>query len=75
MARKQIYYRDWDELPVILTMSQCAIILDITCDTARRWASEGKLPAVKIADEWRAEKTQIRKMFESAVLQKKEVTA
>lgn len=63
MKKKIIYYRDWDELPVLLTLSQVAILLDITHDTASRWARTGKIPAVKVADEWRVEKQAIREMF------------
>lgn len=63
MAKKIIYYRDWDELPVLLTLSQVAILLDITLDTAQKWAKKGKIPAVKIADQWRVEKQAIQNMF------------
>lgn len=61
---KQIYYRDWDELPVVLNMSQCAVILDITYETARKWAKNGTLPGVKIGDIWCVEKVQLKQMFE-----------
>ncbi|MBQ6873876.1 MAG: helix-turn-helix domain-containing protein [Clostridia bacterium] len=63
MKKKIIYYRDWDELPVLLTLSQVAILLDITHDTAQKWARAGKIPAVKVVDEWRVEKQAIREMF------------
>ena len=63
MAKKIIYYRDWDELPVLLTLSQVAILFDMTLDTDQKWAKKGKIPAVKIADQWRVEKQAIQNMF------------
>lgn len=63
MAKKVIYYRDWDELPIILTLEQVAILLNITFATASRWARAGKIPAVKVVDEWRVEKQAIQNMF------------
>jgi len=50
MAKKLIYYRDWDELPVMLTLEQAALICAKTPDCLRKWASAGKIPASKLPD-------------------------
>ncbi len=65
--KKPMYYRDWDEMPAVLDLADCAVILKITYETAQKWAKKGKLPATKIGGtEWRVEKTALRKMFEGA---------
>ena len=68
MSTKPMYYKNWDEMPAVLDLADCAIILKITYDTARKWAKKGKLPATQIGGtEWRVEKTALKKMFEGGV--------
>ena len=64
-SKKNIYYRDWNELPLILTLSQLAVLFDISYETAVKWAKNRKIPAVKVADEWRVEKNKIKEIFET----------
>lgn len=64
-VKKMIYYRNWEELPVVLTLGQCAVILNVTYELANKWAKEGKLPAIKFGKEWRIEKEKLRAMFNS----------
>lgn len=63
--KKVIYYRNWDELPILLTMGQCAVLLNVSYECATKWAKSGKIPAKKISDKWRVEKHQLKAMFES----------
>lgn len=66
MAKKKVlYYRDWDELPVLLRLEECAVILDTSYETVRKWATSGKIPAVKIADIWRVDKRKLQALFEN----------
>lgn len=67
--KKYNYYRDWDELPLLLTLEQCAVILNMSYEMTRRWARTGVLPAVKIESTWRVSKDKLRDFFE------KEITA
>lgn len=61
---KKIYYRDWDELPLLLTLEQCAVVLNMSYERVRRWAQTGVLPATKIESTWRVSKFKLRDFFE-----------
>ena len=62
---KKAYYKNWDELPLIMTIGQVAILLGKSYETIRLWAKAGNIPAVKIGDEWRVEKNALRRFFDS----------
>ena len=58
---KPTYYKDWDELPIVLTLSDCAVVLNKTYHTVQKWAKAGKLPAKQIGDgEWIITKKNLR---------------
>lgn len=62
--RKMTYYRDWDELPVLLTLEQCAVVLNMSYERVRRWAQTGILPATKIESTWRVSKKRLKEFFD-----------
>lgn len=64
MRKKLTYIRDWSELPVLMTIEQCAAVLNCTYENARLLVKSGELPARKIGKSWRVEKSALKKMFE-----------
>ena len=63
--KKTPYYRDWDEMPVLLTIDQCAVILQVAYQTAFRWVANGALPATKIGNKnWFVAKKDLKELFE-----------
>lgn len=64
MRKKITYIRDWDELPILLTIDECAAVLSCTYESVRLLVKSGKIPGVKIGKGWRVEKSALRKMFE-----------
>ena len=63
--KKTPYYRDWDEMPVLLTIDQCAVILQVAYQTAFRWVASGALPATKIGSKnWFVAKKDLKELFE-----------
>lgn len=62
MAHKK-YYREWSELPILLTLGQCAILFDKSYETIRLWVKKGQLPATQIGNEFLVAKTDIMAMF------------
>lgn len=60
---KRVYYRNWDELPAILTLEQVALICVKTYECIRKWAVNGKIPATKTPDGWLVDKEALRAWF------------
>lgn len=63
MAVKK-YYRSWDELPVMLTIGQCALLFSKNYDTIRSWIAKGILPATQFGKEYRVAKSTVIRMLE-----------
>ena len=57
------FYRNWDELPLLLTLGQCAILFDKSYETIRLWVKKGHLPATQIGSEFFVAKAEIMAMF------------
>ena len=57
-------YRDWDELPLLLTLGQCAILFNKSYETIRTWVRKGVLPATQLGGEYRVAKADVQAMFE-----------
>lgn len=64
MRKKLTYIRDWSELPVLMTLEQCAAVLNCTYENVRLLVKHGELPARKIGKSWRVNKEALKKMFE-----------
>lgn len=53
---------DVQDVPRLLSAAQLARAWALTEGTIRRWAREGKLPAVRIGSEWRFPADRLRAM-------------
>jgi excisionase family DNA binding protein len=58
------FYRDWDELPLLLTLGQCALLFGKSYETIRTWVKKGILPATQFGGEYRVAKADVKAMFE-----------
>lgn len=64
MNKRIVYYKDFSEMPAILTPEQCANILDLTDEQVRKLCRDGTLPAVKFGKVWRVSKDDLQEMFQ-----------
>lgn len=62
--KKVIYYRDWDELPLLMTIEECTILFKRSYDCVVKWAQKGIIPAKKFQNVWLIEKYKLKEMFE-----------
>lgn len=56
-------YRNWELMPVVLTVSECAAVLRVSDDTVLRKIKSGELEATKIMGHWRIAKEHLMKKF------------
>lgn len=63
MAYKK-FYRDWDELPLLLTLGQCAMLFGRSYETIRLWVKDGTLPAAKFGSIYMVDKADVRALFD-----------
>ena len=63
MAYKK-FYRDWDELPLLLTLGQCAVLFNRNYETIRLWVKKGILPATKFDRDYMVAKADVQALFE-----------
>ncbi len=63
-TRKPLRPKSWDELPLLMTTSEAALLLDMTVNSVQRLCASGDIPAKKIGDTWRILRDNIRKMME-----------
>lgn len=54
----------WDELPVVLTASECARLLRLHINTVMEKLNKGELPGKKVGRQWRVEKSRLREYVE-----------
>lgn len=66
MAYKK-FYRSWEELPIMLTIGQCALLFNKNYDTIRSWIAKGILPATQFGKEYRIAKEDIKAMVERGI--------
>jgi len=60
--------RKWEELPLVMTVSDVSLLLQVTVSTVRAMCARGALPAVKIggegrAGEWRIHREDVRRLL------------
>lgn len=67
MACKRQVYRNWDELPLFLTLGQCAILFNVHYDTIRTRVAKGELPAEKFGKSYRVPKEALIAKFKGGV--------
>ena len=56
-------YRNWETMPVVLTVAECAAVLRVSNDTVLRKIKCGELEATKIMGHWRIAKEHLKKQF------------
>jgi excisionase family DNA binding protein len=54
-------------LPQLVSLAELARMWGVTEATARRWARDAQLPAVKIGRDWRFDASALRRIIESSV--------
>lgn len=52
-------FTSWDEVPVTVDTRSTAKLLGVLPETVRRKVADGKIPAYKIAREWRINKSDL----------------
>jgi excisionase family DNA binding protein len=55
--------RSWDDCPVVMSVNDVSILLDISKRTVRRLCAQGDIPANKIGKDWRIEKEALKGKF------------
>lgn len=69
--RKQIViYRDWDDIPLIMGLSEISILTGLGVDRIRQLCADGTIPAFRVGKKWKVEKSDLRKWFDSQKVSK-----
>lgn len=63
---EQHEWAEWDDLPLILTVSQVAEVLQVHETTVKRWLRDGRLPGLKLGDrgDWRIRREALRRFLQ-----------
>ncbi len=59
MAKKLNIYTNWQQVPLILTLTQVTYLLNVSREQARKLLAAGIIPAKKVGAEWRVEKSSL----------------
>ena len=59
-----IVYKNWDDLPLIMGLSEISILTGLGPERIRQLCSAGELPAFKVGNKWKVEKNDLRKWFD-----------
>lgn len=62
MFQKKMY-STWDEVPVLISLEQAAILLGIGIDAVRKHCVNNELPATKIGKTWHIDKQRLMEQF------------
>ena len=60
---RQKPYFTWDEVPVLISLEQAAILLGIGVDAVRKHCVNNELPAKKIGKVWHIDKQKLMEQF------------
>ncbi len=64
MRKKVTYYRDWEQMPLSLTVREVAVIMQTSEQSIRKHAREGTLPGNKFGKSWRFDRSVIQSVVE-----------
>ena len=64
MNRPRTTYTNWNALPLILTTTQAALLLQITPEHLSRMCARGTIPAMRLEQQWRISRDMIRGRLE-----------
>jgi excisionase family DNA binding protein len=56
------HYTDWNHLPLLMSLEEASILLQITPEALRRLCKAGKIPAAQFGKLWRISRDVIRAM-------------
>ena len=65
MGKKVIYYRDWEQMPLVLTPEEVALILSLNVQTVRKYARDQTSPSIKVGKSHRFDRKVIQKLVEN----------
>lgn len=69
--RKQIIiYKEWDDLPLIMGLSDISILTGLGVDRIRQLCADGTIPAFRVGKKWKVEKNDLRKWIDSQKVSK-----
>lgn len=60
---RQNFYLTWDEVPVLISLEQAAILLGIGIDAVRKHCVNNEIPATKIGKTWHIDKQRLMEQF------------
>jgi excisionase family DNA binding protein len=66
MQRMPKYYCDWSRLPLMLTINQAAVLIQITPEHLRTLCRKGIVPAMQLGQEWRIDREVMRERLKGA---------
>lgn len=60
---KQKSYLTWDDVPVLISLDQAAILLGVGVDAVRKYCVANELPAIRIGKVWHIDKQLLMERF------------
>ena len=66
MYREPRQYTDWSRVPLMLTISQAAVLIQITPEHLRTLCRKGIVPAMQLGQEWRIDREVVREMLKGS---------
>ena len=55
-TRQKRRYYNWDNLPVLFSLQESSVLLQVTPECIRKYCISGKLPAIQIGKSWRVDR-------------------
>jgi excisionase family DNA binding protein len=56
-------YLTWDDVPVLISLEQAAILLGVGVDAVRKYCVANELPAIRIGKNWHIDKRKLMEKF------------
>ncbi|MBQ7296445.1 MAG: helix-turn-helix domain-containing protein [Clostridia bacterium] len=50
MRKKIVFFRDWEQMPLVLTPEEVAQLLNLNAQTIRKYARENIIPSIKVGN-------------------------
>lgn len=69
MRKKVTYFRDWEQMPLVLTPEEVAQLLNLNAQTVRKYARDNTIPAIKVGKCHRFNRDVIRNLVENGMRQ------
>lgn len=72
MQRNLKYFYDWNRVPLMMTIDQAAILIQITLEHLRTLCRKGIVPAMQLGQEWRIDREVVRERLNGRQVVQKE---